>query len=139
MKKYNVSMVFSTATNTDIDVIFESDNLQEAEAAFSEACNQNGSMPDYELGMKEKGEYLSYYVSLGELEDDEVFYDYLKTFDLYEQGTIDRKNSKGEYAVNYWFEACYSIEQEQKVYKFFFQGEQDGDEVLEADLEKWYY
>lgn len=137
--KYNVSMVFSTATSTDSDVIFESKNLQEADAAFAKACNQNGSMPRYELGVNEKGEYLSYYVAIQEWDEKNNMYEDLKTFDLYEQGPIDRKNSKGDYAVNYWFESSYSVEKGQKVYKFFFQGVEEDGEVLEADLDKWFY
>lgn len=137
--KYNVSKVFSTATNTDYDVVFESENLQEAEEMFKKECNQNGSMPRYELGVKEKGEYLSYYVSLQEWDEENEMYEDLKTFDLYEQGPIDRMNYKGKEAVMYWFEARFNVEKGQKVYTFFFHGEEEEGEVLEADLEKWYF
>jgi len=139
MKEFNVSMVFSTVCTTDYDVIFESDDLHECELAFEKACNVNGSKPDYELSVKERGDYLSLYVSLGQKVEDEVFYDDIKTLTLYEEGPIDRMNYKGDYAVMYWFEARYDKDKGQKVYNFFFHGESEEGEVLESDLNKWFY
>ena len=49
---------------------------------------------------------------------------------LYNEGTIDRKNYKGESAINYGFESVWNAEKQQLEYTFYFQGEKEEGTVL---------
>jgi len=57
---------------------------------------------------------------------------------LYNEGTIDRKNYKGESAINYGFESVWNAEKQQLEYTFYFQGEKEEETVLESELQNWY-
>jgi len=62
----------------------------------------------------------------------------IETQTLYNEGTIDRKNYKGESAINYGFESVWNAEKQQLEYTFYFQGEKEEGTVLESELQNWY-
>jgi len=76
---------------------------------------------------------------------DEVF-DYvddeetIESFTFYQEGTIDRKNYKGSYAVNYGYIAKWDSEAQELVYgMLYFQGDEVESYVKESELENWYF
>ena len=71
----------------------------------------------------------------GDVEDIET----IERQTLYNEGTIDRKNYKGESAINYGFESVWNAEKQQLEYTFYFQGEKEEGTVLESELQNWYF
>ena len=70
----------------------------------------------------------------GDIEDVET----IESQTLYSEGTIDRKNYKGESAINYGFESVWNAERKQLEYTFYFQDEKEEGTVLESELQNWY-
>jgi len=69
--------------------------------------------------------------------DDEETID---SFKFYQEGTIDRKNYKGDYASNYGFIAKWSAKHQELVYgMLYFQGDEVETYVKESELKEWYF
>ena len=71
----------------------------------------------------------------GNVEDIET----IESQTLYTEGTIDRKNYKGESAINYGFESVWNAEKQELEYTFYFQGEKKEGTILESELQNWYW
>ena len=71
----------------------------------------------------------------GDVEDGET----IESQTLYNEGTIDRNNNKGETAIDYGFESVWNANKQQLEYTFYFQGEKEEGTVLESQLENWYF
>ena len=123
---FQVTETFSNGTSNLLEP-FKTD--VEAKNFFVEQLKQDGSKPiDLE----------SWSLELKKLtEDSDV--EAIKSQTLYNEGTIDRKNNKGESAINYGFVSVWNAAKQELEYTFYFQGEKEEGTVLESELENWYF
>ena len=123
---FQVTETFSNGTSNLLKP-FKTD--VEAKNFFVEQLKQDGSKPiDLE----------SWSLELNKLtEDSDV--ETIKSQTLYNEGTIDRKNNKGESAINYGFVSVWNAAKQELEYTFYFQGEKEEGTVLESELENWYF
>ena len=123
---FQVTETFSNGTSNLLEP-FKTD--VEAKNFFVEQLKQDGSKPiDLE----------SWSLELNKLtEDSDV--ETIKSQTLYNEGTIDRKNNKGESAINYGFVSVWNAAKQELEYTFYFQGEKEEGTVLESELENWYF
>ena len=123
---FQVTETFSNGTSNLLEP-FKTD--VEAKNFFVEQLKQDGSKPiDLE----------SWSLELNKLtEDSDV--ETIKSQTLYNEGTIDRKNNKGESAINYGFISVWNAAKQELEYTFYFQGEKEEGTVLESELENWYF
>jgi len=128
---FQVTETFSNGTSNELGT-FATET--EARNFFSEQLKEDGYKPtdmeSWELELNK--------LTLdedGDVEDIET----IESQTLYDEGTIDRKNYKGESAINYGFESVWNAEKQQLEYTFYFQGEKEEGTVLESELQNWYF
>lgn len=128
---YRVTEVFS---NGDSNNLGEFKTKKEAMSFFKEKLKQDGYKPNdmesWELELNK--------LTLdedGDLEDIET----IESQTLYEEGTMDRNNYKGDSVINYGYEALWNADKQELEYTFYFQGEKKEGTVLESELDGWYY
>ena len=129
--KFQVTEIFSNGSSNEIGTFATE---AEARTFFSEQLKEDGhkltDMKSWELELNrltiDEG---------GDVEDIET----IESQTLYDEGTIDRKNGKGESAINYWFESVWNAEKKQLENTFYFQGEKEEGTILESELQNWYW
>lgn len=129
--KFQVTETFSNGTSNELGT-FATET--EARNFFAEQLKEDGYKPteteSWELELNK--------LTLDEDGDVEDF-ETIESQMLYEEGTIDRRNHKGESAINYGFESVWNAEKQQLEYTFYFQGEKEVETVLESELQNWYF
>ena len=128
---FQVTETFSNGTSNELGT-FATET--EARNFFAEQLKEDGykatDMESWELEVNK--------LTLdedGDVEDIET----IESQKLYTEGTIDRKNYKGESAINYGFERVWNAEKQEIEYTFYFQGEEEEGTVLESELQNWYW
>ncbi len=129
--KYQITEVFSNG-NSNILGIFNIE--EEAKTFFEKQLKDDGFKPD---------DLESWNIELqkvildedGDIEDTDV----LISQTIYNEGTMDRYNYKGNNALDYGFESVWNAEKKQLIYTFYFHGEKEKETVLEENLSKWYF
>ena len=117
---FQVTETFSNGTSNELGT-FQTET--EARNFFSEHLKEDGYNPtDME----------NWDLELNKLTLDE-------DGDVKDIETIERKNYKGESAINYGFESVWNAEKQQLEYTFYFQGEKEEGTVLESELQNWYF
>jgi len=129
--KYQITEVFSNG-NSNILGIFNIE--KEAKTFFEKQLKDDGYKPE-DLESCEVELQKVILDEDGDIEDIEV----LISQTIYNEGTMDRYNFKGNNALNYGFESVWNAEKKQLIYTFYFHGEKEKETVLEENLSKWYY
>ncbi|WP_299129434.1 hypothetical protein [uncultured Winogradskyella sp.] len=128
---FQVTETFSNGTYNELGT-FKTET--EARNFFAEQLKEDGFQP---TDMK------SWDLELNKLNLDEdgdiEGIENIESQTLYNEGTIDRKNYKGESAINYGFESVWNAEKKELEYTFYFQGEKEEGTVLESELKNWYF
>lgn len=127
--KFQVKETFSNGTSNELGS-FATET--EARNFFAEQLKEDGHKPtdlkSWELELNK--------LTLdedGKMKDIEI----IESQTLYKEGIIDRKNYKGESAINYGFESVWNAKEQQLEYTFYFQGEKET--VLESEIKNWYF
>lgn len=124
--KFQVTETFSNGTSNELGT-FATET--EARNFFAEQLKEDGYKP---------ADMESWELELNKLTLDEDI-ETIESQTLYDEGTIDRKNYKGESAIKYGFESVWNAEKQQLEYTFYFQGEKEEGTVLESELQNWYF
>ena len=128
---FQVTETFSNGTSNELGT-FATET--EARNLFAEQLKEDGHKPtdmerwELELNQLTLDED-------GDVEDIET----IESQTLYTEGTIDRKNYKGESASYYGFESVWNAEKQELEYTFYFHGEKEEGTVLESELQNWYW
>ena len=133
MKKINYQVI-ETFDNGTSNVLGKFTTEKEARNFFDEQLKEDAYKP-----MDEKSDVLELNKVI--LDEDGDIYDD-KTIDsqtLYEEGTIDRNNYKGENAIYYGYESIWNAKERELEYTFYFQGEKEDGTVLESELNNWFF
>lgn len=131
MKTYQVSEIFSNGNSNELGK-FPTEAA--ARKFFTEQLTKDGYKPtDMESWQLELNELTI--DEDGDVEDIET----IESQTLYNEGTVDRNNYKGENAINYGFESVWNAEKQELEYTFYFQGEVQQGNVLESELQNWYF
>ena len=128
---FQVTETFSNGTSNELGTFATE---KEARNFFAQQLKEDGHKPtdlkSWELEVNK--------LTLdedGNVEDIET----IESQTLYTEGTIYRKNYKGESAINYGFERVWNAEKQEIEYTFYFQGEKEEGTVLESELQNWYF
>ena len=128
---FQVTEIFSNGTSNELGT-FATET--EARNFFAQQLKEDGHKPtdmerwELELNKLTLDED-------GDVEDIET----IEIQTLYNEGTIDRKNYKGDSAINYGFVSVWNAEKQEIEYTFCFQDEKEEGTVLESELQNWYY
>lgn len=129
--KFQVTETFSNGTSNELET-FATET--EARFFFAGLLKNDGFRLD---------DMYSHHLELNQLTlDDDGDVQDIETIEsqtLYNEGTIDRNNYKGESAINYGFESVWNGEKQELVYTFYFQGEKQEGTFLESELTNWYF
>ena len=106
----------------------------EAKTFFAEQLKKDGYKPMDEKSLELELNKLTIDED-GDIEDAET----IESQTLYEEGTIDRNNYKGENAIYYGYESIWNAKERELEYTFYFQGEKEEGTVLESELNNWFF
>lgn len=138
MKKFNLSFLIETESNTQGEVLDVYTDLKTAQKEYKKAVKNS---PRYRHSNEDDfREYLTESIVLELWEDDE-FVEYIAQQVIYSEGTIDRTNYKGDYAVNYYSRATFNGKE--LMHTMYFQGEKQmwgkKHKVPQSKLTEWFY
>lgn len=138
MKKYKLSFLIETESNTDYQNIQVFTDLKTAKKEYKKAVK---NAPRYrQSDENDFKEYLTESIVL-ELWIDEDFEETLMQEVIYSEGIIDRMNYKGNYAVNYYSRATFNGKELMHI--MYFQGQKQmwgkKHKVPQSQLKQWYH
>lgn len=141
MKKYILSFLIETESDTDYRTIATFDDLKTAQKEFKkEVKTTYRGGTDYACkGYKTEVIVLDLYK--GEDIDSLDFEENLMQEVIYSEGIIDRMNWKGEHAVNYYFYAVFNGKE--LMYTMYYQDKKEmwgkKHKVPQSKLKEWYF
>lgn len=139
MKTYKISFLIETETNTEYQIIKEVSDLKAAQKEFKKAVKKT---PRYRQSDENDFKvYLTESIVL-ELYENGEQEETLNQQIIYSEGTIDRMNYKGDYAINYYSRATFNGKE--LMHTMYFQGEKENwrkgnYKVPQSKLTEWYY
>jgi len=142
MKKYVLSFLTETESDTDYRTIATFDDLKLAQKEFKKEVKTayRGETTDYEC-KEYKTESIVLELYQGEDIDNLDFEETLMQEVIYSEGVIDRMNHKGNYAVNYYSRATFNGKE--LMHTMYFQGEKEmwgkKHKVPQSQLTEWYF
>lgn len=138
MKTYQLSFLVETESDTDYQNTEVFTDLKTAEKEFKKAVK---NAPRYrQSNENDFREYLTESVVLEEYVNDD-FENTLMQQIIYSETEIDRKNFKGNYAVDYYSRATFNGKE--LMHTMYFQGKKEmwgkKHKVPQSQLTEWYY
>jgi hypothetical protein len=131
---YHVCFYVETESTTEQEILSTFDNLKDAKKIF------NLEVKNAYRGKKSDRKDVSEKIVLIELENENYTEDICSQI-IYSEGMIDRKNWKGNYAVNYYYYAKFNGKE--LMYEMYFQGKKEmwgkKHKVPQSQLSEWYY
>ena len=128
-----IYQITETFENGNSNVLLSSENKKEVLNYYNNILEKDGYQPEESKSFDIALEKLLFNES-GSLKSCET----IREQTLYEEGTIDRMNYKGENASIYGFTSFWDAKQKQLIYTMFFQGKEK-EIVMESELKNWYY
>lgn len=138
MKTYIINFLIETESSTQREVLDTFTDLKTAQKEFKKAVK---NAPRYRQSSEDDfKEYLTESIVL-ELWEDDKFEDTIEQQVIYSEGTIDRMNYKGSYAVNYYSRATFNGKE--LMHTMYFQEEKEmwgkRHKVPQSKLQEWYF
>lgn len=134
MENYQICFYIETESTTEQEILSVFDNLKEAIKAFKHEVKTT-----YRGKTSDRNDVTEAIV-LEKCIDGEYDEDVLKQV-IYSEGVIDRKNWRGNYAVNYYHYSVYNGKE--LMHEMYFQGEKEmwgkKHKVPHSKLNEWYY
>ena len=138
MKEYKLYFLIGTESDTNYELLDTFTDLKIAQKEYKKAVK---NAPRYRQSAENDfREYLNESITL-ELYINDDFEDTIAQQVIYSEGTIDRMNWKGNYAINYYSRATFNGKELMHV--MYFQGEKQmwskKHKVPQSKLNEWYY
>ena len=138
MKEYKLFFLIETESDTNYELLDTFTDLKIAQKEYKKAVK---NAPRYRQSAENDfREYLNESITL-ELYINDDFEDTIAQQVIYSEGTIDRMNWKGNYAINYYSRATFNGKELMHV--MYFQGEKQmwgkKHKVSQSKLNEWYY